>query len=80
MNILNIYRLDFVIQGPIWYLLSDQFGGILSVTHIWLTFAILKKNYQAFCMALRYCSWHSYGDAHETQNQTWQLPKALNFS
>ena len=34
MNILNIYRLDFVVQGPIWYLLSDQIGGILSVTHI----------------------------------------------
>ena len=30
-------------------------------------------------MALYYCSQGSYGDAHENQDQTQGLPKALNF-
>ena len=70
MNILNIYRLDFVVQWSVWYF----FDWIRSVAfQLLCTFnssSAILKNYQAFSLALRYCSWHSYGDAHETQDQT----------
>ena len=83
MYILNIYRLDFV-----WYLIaclissshlkSDQIGTFSIVTRIWLTFPHLWKNYRAFSTALQYFPWYSYGNAHETQEQTEESPNALN--
>ena len=30
-------------------------------------------------MALRYCPWHSYDDAQNTQDQTEESPGALNL-
>ena len=79
INILNIYRPDFIVQWSIWYLWSDQISGILSVTHIWLIFCHLEKTIKPSAWLWSTAHGIFYDDSYETQNKTWELPKALNF-